>query len=208
MLWKWNFELISEAGKWRFFMFFWPNVGQDGFLMLANVEKLSEMIFGCFLIPRTITRMCFGQDLAKKQWKIMHYWDPGSSSNSMNSLIFLDFSTYDSLHFYLGQNNVSYYEKLFHGQPSIKDFNFGHHCCILILFTLRHLFCFPRKTLVKNPQFFNVTNFSFFSRFCFEIRLLSFFSTILVKIIEFFLGKCQLQGVPTSFSENLKSTRN
>ena len=71
-----------------------------------------------------------GHDLAKKQWKIMHYWDPGSSSNSMNSLIFLDFRIYDSLHFYLGQNNVWYYEKLFHGQPSIKDFNFGHHCAI------------------------------------------------------------------------------
>ena len=44
------------------------NVGQDGFLMLANVEKLSEMIFGCFLISRTMSGTCFGQDLAKKPW--------------------------------------------------------------------------------------------------------------------------------------------
>ena len=65
----------------------------------------------------------FGQ----KTVKIMHYWDPGSSSNSMNSLIFVHFIIYDFLHFYLGQNDVSYYEKLLHGQPSIKDFNFGHH---------------------------------------------------------------------------------
>ena len=53
-------SLIRES------FFFLLNVGQDDFLILANVEKLSEMIFGCFLISRTMSGTCFGQDLAKK----------------------------------------------------------------------------------------------------------------------------------------------
>ena len=48
-------------------MFFWPNVGQDAFLMMAHVEKLSEIVFGYSLISRTMSRTCFGQDLAKKR---------------------------------------------------------------------------------------------------------------------------------------------
>ena len=48
---------------WCFLAKCWPT---DAFLMLSNIENLSEMVFECFLIPRTITRMCFGQDLAKK----------------------------------------------------------------------------------------------------------------------------------------------
>ena len=59
-------SLSQKLENEDFLCFFWPNVGQDGFLMLANVEKLSEMIFGCFLISRTMSGTCVGQDLAKK----------------------------------------------------------------------------------------------------------------------------------------------
>ena len=63
---KMEFWVDFRSWKMKIFCVFWPNVGQNAFLMLAHVEKLSEIVFGCSLISRTMSRTCFGQDLAKK----------------------------------------------------------------------------------------------------------------------------------------------